>query len=651
MYDSIKTNKNATLILKFIDEETEENPKAFIILDKIIPIEKNKSEYRIIFEDQSLNENKIYECFLQYSSEKLSFYIKINYGQENHYIFGRKKNKSSFEFIFFDFVDKKIDNNRCYIKYNKKKYFAYDDKNFLTLRNINLVNVDLNNIDFPLTYKNEALSKTVIDDKSFLILISLAEETSKIFGVFQNNPLQEKKTIITANEVFAILEPSLKAVQDVLNYNEKYKTYSEFSKKIKTDNIQTYTNEIKNSQKLEMKVVPYFTFYRNKLTAEEIKAYNIYSEFMITFPSLQENRRTCKNINAYKYYRQHFASHKVIEDFLKTIPENIDESQKALLKYSASRCLRTLLLNGKAYKEEKLFYYYNINIPGTFYNEAKKFNEKFIKELNENSEIYLFLLQINSGSSINKLTNDLTARISMLTIDQVKSHLLDSLPDYIIRINTFCDFRGLTFNETKCTFISEKDIFNSLLDDSELNDFKLDHLYNYRFILSNVLAHERFGHVKFSINFYSFKQDYRSNFDDIYEDEPLSPRQFYQIKIENNEKKQLLIQVVEIEKKFGEVVEKGEAGQAFNVFLTRGDEKNFDILRCINVDFSEIFMHPEFLAAEELTKLNELLSKLKLEEEFSHCEIKKISDEKYELKKKEFHEVENFPTIPKFDLK
>ena len=233
MYDSIKTNKNPTLILKFIDEETEENPKAFIILDKIIPIEKNKSEYTIIFEDQSLNENKIYECFLQYSSEKLSFYIKINYGQENHYIFGRKKNKSSFEFIFFDFVDKKIDNNRCYIKYNKKKYFAIDDKNFLTLRNINLVNVDLNNIDFPLTYKNETLSKTVVDDKSFLILISLAEETSKIFGVFQNNPLQEKKTIITANEVCAILEPSLKAAQDVLNYNEKNKTYSEFSKEIK----------------------------------------------------------------------------------------------------------------------------------------------------------------------------------------------------------------------------------------------------------------------------------------------------------------------------------------------------------------------------------------------------------------------------------
>ena len=438
------------------------------------------------------------------------------------------------------------------------------------------------------------------------------------------------------------MEPSLKAVQDILNYNEKYKTYSEFSKEIKIENIQTYTNEIKNSQKLEMKVIPYFTFYRHKLTAEEIKAYNLYSEFMITFPSLQENRRTCKNINAYKYYRQHFASHKVIEDFLKTIPENIDESQKALLKYSASRCLRTLLLNGKAYKEEKLFYYYNINIPGTFYNEAKKFNEKFIKELNENSEIYLFLLQINSGSSINKLTNDLTARISMLTIDQVKSHLLDSLPDYIIRINTFCDFRGLTFNETKCTFISEKDIFNSSLDDSELNDFKLDQLYNYRFILSNVLAHERFGHVKFSINFYSFKQDYRSNFDDIYEDEPLSPRQFYQIKIENNEKKQLLIQVVEIEKKFGEVVEKGEAGQAFNVFLTRGDEKNFDILRCINVDFSEIFMHPEFLAAEELTKLNELLSELKLEEEFSHCEIKKISDEKYELKKKNFMKLKIF---------
>jgi len=73
--------------------------------------------------------------------------------------------------------------------------------------------------------------------------------------------------------------------------------------------------------------------------------------------------------------------------------------------------------------------------------------------------MFLFLIQINSGSSLNKLTNDLTAKFSMLTIDQIKEHMRYSFPNYIIRVKYYCGFNGLTFNEARCTIISEIDIF------------------------------------------------------------------------------------------------------------------------------------------------------------------------------------------------
>ena len=137
MYYSIKTTKKAKLIIYFMDENTEKGPQSLTILDQTKTIINDQIKYEIELEGKSMNENKIYECSLQYKSEKISYYIKVNYGQDNYYFFGRKKNYMCLEFIFADFANKNIDNNRCFIKYNGKKYFSFDDKNFLSLRCLN----------------------------------------------------------------------------------------------------------------------------------------------------------------------------------------------------------------------------------------------------------------------------------------------------------------------------------------------------------------------------------------------------------------------------------------------------------------------------------------------------------------------------------
>ena len=55
-----------------------------------------------------------------------------------------------------------------------------------------------------------------------------------------------------------------------------------------------------------------------------------------------------------------------------------------------------------------------------------------------------------------------------------------SLPNYTIRVKYYCGFNGLTFNEVRCTIISEIDLFGHFFDDELLLNADLDDNYNKR---------------------------------------------------------------------------------------------------------------------------------------------------------------------------
>lgn len=255
-------------------------------------------------------------------------------------------------------------------------------------------------------------------------------------------------------------------------------------------------------------------------------------------------------------------------------------------------------------------------------------------------------MQINSGSSINKLTQDLTARISMLTLDQIKSHLRDSLPNYIIRLKLKVDFPGLTLNEVRYTIISEMNLFQSFLDEKELEGY-VDDYSNRRLILANLLENERFGKLNNSMNIFSFQKDNKEILIDSKdsEDEPLSPRQYYYIE---KEKKEKLIEIVLMSNYLGKEAKKGESGVAFNIFLTRGDERNFNILRNDNIDFYKIFKDPKLFASKDLTILNNLLRDSISDDEIQEFKIRKESG-KFEITRQRYFAYDNRPTIAKYN--
>ena len=57
-----------------------------------------------------------------------------------------------------------------------KKYFAFDDKNFLCLRCLNLININLNLLELPASYKNKIIRTSIFDNSSFSIFVSVADE-------------------------------------------------------------------------------------------------------------------------------------------------------------------------------------------------------------------------------------------------------------------------------------------------------------------------------------------------------------------------------------------------------------------------------------------------------------------------------------------
>ena len=182
---------------------------------------------------------------------------------------------------------------------------------------------------------------------------------------------------------------------------------------------------------------------------------DLYSEFMIHFPDFESSLRKNQKINEKRYLLDYYYSKRAITYFYNILPSYLNESEKAYMKYAACRFLRILLNHGYGEYFDNLFEFLNFDEYGTIYKDANEFNKTFVSLLTEKSEIFPFLLQLNSGSSINLLINESTSRISMLNINNIKRHLNSNIPKYGIRLKKDPFFEAFTLNNLKITCICE----------------------------------------------------------------------------------------------------------------------------------------------------------------------------------------------------
>ena len=130
------------------------------------------------------------------------------------------------------------------------------------------------------------------------------------------------------------------------------------------------------------------------------------------------------------------------------------------------------------------------------YKKAFNFYESIINELNEDSELLLIFLQLNSGSGRELLINKNCYKISMLSISEIKEHVKKNIPKYFFCFNKI-DGENIAMSDQRTQIIAfnEQEIFlqnNNQISENEMND-------NETMNVVIGLFHEG-GHQKFHMN-------------------------------------------------------------------------------------------------------------------------------------------------------
>ena len=187
----------------------------------------------------------------------------------------------------------------------------------------------------------------------------------------------------------------------------------------------------------------------------------------------------------------------------------------------------------------KIFNFSDNNIENP-YNFAKDFFLKIIKNLTEESRLFYIFLQINSNASNVLYSNETynndnnenisNYHISMLSLDQVKCHILKIFPKYIIRFYSNTKERANLNLKTNIIGINEKYLFKNELEKNENEFLKIDCKNNYSMPIIIEFFHEITGHSK-----YKESQKENENYPNYFQDDNLDFQVKSIDKIEMNE--------------------------------------------------------------------------------------------------------------------
>mgnify|MGYP006873027407 CR=1 FL=1 len=550
--------------------------------------------YKMQFNDYSESEYKVYTIsFVFEKKNKANFSISIYFDKNNYfYCVGKEINHNSIEIIYSDFSKKNQYLEDCFICYGKIKFNVKEKFGEIkTRKRISFINIDADKLILPNIKSNQdnKLENPLLLSNS---LISISKgKIDTIIGLYKNEPFIPNK--IDKNEIKKKLKEFVEPIKNFLHYNKKnYTTMNEYIESFK-NNYDIYIQAIKeslnykNNKDLEI----YFSNNFDLLDADDCDIFKYFSEFLLLFPDIK-GKSKMNIIPVYFFIYQYYYSKKAIKKFEKALT-NLKNEEKIKLIFSACRTIASLLANGFGKKNDDLFELIDFNKEGTIYYDAKKRNLLFIELLKENSEIFPILLQLSSGSSTNYVVEsepNFSSRISMLTLEDVKRNLKLSIPNYGIRVKCFCDFKAISFVETKITIFSETDIFGTFLglkiQSSEDSDF------NKRFVLSNIMIHEQFGHILFSENKSSFQFDIPKGLK-LSRYEPSSPIETYSPLNEGN--------FIRIKDPHSREI-RGESGYTLIYHLTRGKKKLYNMLENIEGNFSKLFKRVNLMASEDLTE-------------------------------------------------
>ena len=109
---------------------------------------------------------------------------------------------------------------------------------------------------------------------------------------------------------------------------------------------------------------------------------------------------------------------------------------------------------------------------GNDYFDGFHFFENIVKDLKEESEIMLTFLQLNSGFGYELLNNNYCYKISMVSIEEIKKHLIDIIPKYFFAFSEECNQSIISDQRTQILAFNQKKLFK--LEDGDEKTRKIN---------------------------------------------------------------------------------------------------------------------------------------------------------------------------------
>ena len=369
---------------------------------------KNKNIYdvEIILSNSNKNQSKVF---------RISIY-KNFINNVNIYLNNNLKKYFSSDIIFYGDINKINLNNYTYNTFNFQKRLRCL---ILNAERKTLFNIIKNN-----NYDNKINSKieqTLSDNfnKNLLINIFIGNDATNIliFG-------EEKNQLIRATEDEKIL-------------------FSKFY-----DNIRRNINDEKSINKYCI-LFQLALLTKTRLFGNNIETISIYSIIQIIinflnqgFNCLLHNNIINENDNYFIYgclifllfvnnnkFRIKKSDIKIFNNIIEEIKDNGFDSLeqiKAAIAYVSFYIANPILYTLEITK--------NLDADNP-YKKGFNFYKSIIEDLNEESELMLIFLQLNSGSGREKLNNENCYKISMIPISEIKEHLINNIPKYFFYYN------------------------------------------------------------------------------------------------------------------------------------------------------------------------------------------------------------------------
>ena len=500
-----------------INSEENNSYKDFIKSNDIkinIQLDENRIYYNEIINFFYLGNSNVPDITFDYPIYK----GKINniYIDEDNKIELPVKKTISLEIIYQTIKEELLPKN---IMYKGKELTCFDKYKNKFRQRIGLSNVDPEKFDFMEDIKKRYPLFKFQNKSAYQILVRIPIEGEIEYSIaycdFNNQGLKRQKLKKKENKtkllnllekikekfISNFVDNSFEKIEDVKkNINELYEEFKwlEIEKKDYYDNVFDYTN----FEDIDVSIFIFMFYY---LEFKEISGLNNDKEKSIKIIDM---------LDLLSDFNQDY------ENYVAEIKNlNIDIKDKLLLIIAYNKKFLDSYLSGYQIDFITII---NINKESESnpYIKALNFNRNIILNLKKDSRLFEVFLYLDSEVIQNLLINNTERKnetildiyggkkiieygknpteygINMINIDEIRNHLLNLIPKYIIRIDTRMKFNANYDPNSKIMFLNERQLFNT--SSKGLNKtFQKEKISDkYIMPIAIEILHELFGHGK-----------------------------------------------------------------------------------------------------------------------------------------------------------